>query len=389
MVLRSLLKIFIIILLSSNLFAEELIEYTDKEVISHAHNPVRARQRVLRIFSEKVSSDMIKRILGQKKYRQNLALIKTKILNQTEKFIPFSRIIKLEELEKGKFKASVMLKLSSESLKDLLFKEGFMSNMERGVVLLPLFSIADRIEHKSYNWWKEPVNRKEDGFLIQQKIFLLKEMRREFSKKGLYVLDPVKWGYYYNVPKLYRSDSMRTKDVQFLSHLYGSQMAIRGEVDFRPGSMSQTAKIFIRWTIVHTDNGRVIAESVGRYETEPGNRQNGIRKVLTTQGKDLVVNLVQQVMEAWKKGRLSVTQIVQVDINGAMEYADIQSFRSNLKNLIPEMKSIKERFFQSDRVVFEVDILGGVQELVEHLRSMEGFKVASVRDDRVVLSVGK
>lgn len=381
------LKILTIILLSFNLFAGELVEYTE-EVTSDARDSVRARREILRIVSENVSSNRIREILGEEKYQQSRISIKNKILNQTEKFIPFSKIINLERVKEGGFKASAMVKLSPESLKELLFREGFMSNVEKGVVLLPLFSITDRIGHKNYNWWKEPINE-EDKFLIRQERWILQEMRKAFWSKGFYVLNPIRWGYYYNVPEIYRSDSMRMRDVQFLTHFYGSQMAIRGGVNFLSGSTSQTSKVVIRWTIIHKDKGRVIAESVGQYETAAGNREKGIEGVLATQGKALVASLVQQVMKAWKKGRLSTVQIVQVDINGLINPTDIRDFKSNLKAAIPEIKSVKERFFQADRVVFEVDVMGGRERLVKHLRSVEGFRVDSVRDSKVILSIDK
>ncbi len=381
------LKVLIFILFSLNLSAAELIEYTE-EVTSDASNSVRARQEMLRTVSENVSTNIIRKILGEERYQQSKVSIRSKILNQTEKFIPFSRIVDLEARGGGGFKASARVKLSQESLKELLFREGFMSNIEKGVVLLPLFSLTDRVRHKNYNWWKEPVNE-EDKFLIRQERWILQEMRNAFWGKGFYVSNPIKWGYYYNVPEVYRSDSMRMRDVQFLSDFYGSQMAIRGGVSFRPGSTSQTNKVSIRWTIIHRDKGRVIAESAGNYETEAGNRQKAIEGVLANQGKALIANLVQQVMEAWKKGRLSTTQIVRIDINGFIKPADIMSFKSNLKAAIPELKSVKERFFQANRVVFEVDVVGGGERLAKHLRTVDGFRVDSVRDSRVILSIDK
>ena len=161
----------------------ELLERTI-EVSVQESNPNTASRILLEQATQRVSEDLIRETIGPAKYQRNQALVQTKVLKQSARFVPLAKPGDLIPDDKG-FKMSVLLKVNPDELQQVLLENGLFYDSDVAPLILPAVQFRDNIKGQNYSWWEGSQN----GLSKWSRDFEVK-LRSSFWKNGFYVLRP-------------------------------------------------------------------------------------------------------------------------------------------------------------------------------------------------------
>lgn len=358
------------ILFSTSVWAQKNMVERVVELESKEKNPVTARTILINQATEKVSEDMIKEIIGEGKYQRNKALIASKILKQSARFIPFSKPGDMKPLQPEGFRMSVALKVSVDDLQALLLENGLFYESDSTPVVLPVIRILDRVNGKVFSWWQDDGSAQK-AFLHKENKNLEEGLKAAFLKNNFYLVKPsgVKLGVF--IPQAFRSEALRFEDQQLLAQKLNAQIVIDGEIAFaKSQERSDAVSIEMKMTAVQVVNGRVIAEVTRQFETDGGAFEvvtdRKLKEVLDTVSADLS----NQVLEAWQKGALGAS-LYRLSIRGRLPLQNQEAFKEALKSKVREVKNITERVISVDGLVYEVDSALGPKDLGLRLPKIE------------------
>lgn len=368
--------IFAILLLCSSAVAQEkLVDFTE-EGSSNSVDSVQARQDAIQEAVERVSGRLIREIIGDSKFDRNLTSIKSKVITQYDKYIPFIKTGEARVVGE-QIKTSVQMKVSLESLEALLKKSGFMSAQEGPAILLPVVGYYDLINNRSMKWWVD--NPAElNPFLKSQDRAFNEALKTQFSKQGFHVQDPQSWHYRRQVPESLQLDSPRSQDYIALAENFKSQIVLRGEVKVDQGRTTQNYKVTAKLVVLGS-NGRVIADSLRSAETEAGTFHSVVQKKMADVFEDIAQDLAAQVQEAYSRGTLGAT-LIRLVVSGNFNYKDVEQIKNEVRQKIKPVRTLTERLFVKGVVEFDVDVAGGMEAL------SQSFQKAVIRGAPVKVS---
>jgi len=114
-----------------------------------------------------------------------------------------------------------------------------------------------------------------------------------------------------------------------------------------------------------------------------GDKINSMKEPLST-------DLSGQISEAWQKGTFG-SSLLQMTINGKLNYKQLEAFKEHLKNQVREIRGIRERLQSQDTYTFEVDSSLGASDLALVLSKLQMTKfkveVADTRSNSLALNV--
>lgn len=328
-----------------------------------------AKQEIFDEAVREVSAELIKGIIGEAKYEKNKAVITAKILRFSGKYIPYMKAGTLQE-EPTQIKMSVEMKISLGNLQQLLKENGLLYELEGSPVVLPLIAFDDRVHSISFRWWQDDGQRNNEKlFVIEQTRRLHQVLRETFWRNGFYTLSVLSGQLAVMAPEWARQENLRAEEMAALAENFSAQIVVRGLVSFEKNSKNSDGfGISVKLVAFQTSNGRVIGEVSRSVDSSPG-KFEGIEKTWRKLTDDLANDLVVQVQDAWQRGTFGAT-LLKLSVMGRVPYADAQRFKDTLTRDLTQIKSMRERFFSSEKTSFELDVSQGAQELANRL---EGF----------------
>jgi hypothetical protein len=340
-------------------FAVALSAHASRDVIETSFKgtsekpAAQARQEIFQDAIEKVSKQFIQQIIGETKYNQNESTIKNKIIRESGKYVLFVKSLDTKSTASGT-EMTVGMKLSLQSLQQLLLKEGLLYKMSGSPKVIPLIQIQDRVAGASYSWWVESLN-KSSGTLSSPLAILHQSLREGLMPLGFYFLNPIHPGFSAALPTVFQSESLPTDDELVVGEFFDGQIVISGGVLLKQGRKRADAyEIEVRLTARHTGNGRVVGEVIRTYETEAGPMARMIGDKAKEVFPDIAKDLTVQIHDAWKSGTFGST-LIRLVINGDFNFLKLNQFKNQLLTQVHGVKTLKERKFMPGQVVFEID----------------------------------
>ncbi|MCC7403778.1 MAG: hypothetical protein IT288_05200 [Bdellovibrionales bacterium] len=368
---------------------EEMVDITVEKTVA-ADTPSAARQQAFDDAVEEVSEKYIVDIIGAQKFERNAVVIRKKIIKDSGKYILSMKSAPPVKLAKG-HQVSVTLKLSVKNLQDLLLENGLLYKMEGAPRVIPFVSFQDRINGQSHTWWVPEVTAGERGFTASQAREFANKLRDEMRERGFFSLSPMGSGYRNMMPTTFMSDNPRTEDYLFLGEYFASQIVVKGNIRYAKNRKRDDAfQIDVKLVALHSGNGRIVGEVIRTYDTEPGSFltivPRKMNEVLDAVAKDLST----QVYDAWKRGTFGAN-LLRLAVNGKLDYPQLMDLKKSITEEVRDIRTLKERFFELNRVVFEMDSSVGTRQIAQVLKEkkLKGFKVdvSKVTSDTVELDV--
>jgi hypothetical protein len=216
------------------------------------------------------------------------------------------------------------------------------------------------------------------------------KFQTEFSRQGFHMVKPQETQNS-PLPEPYRVDRLSNSDLIFVSDYFSAPMVMKGDIRFRESKeVSGIALIAIKLQVLQPVSGRTVAEVSRQVDTEPGPFENVVRAKLIAELPELAKDLATQVLEAWQRGTLN-TNLIRLSVRGRLTPKQLNEFKSGLVQNVHEVKSVKERAFEKDQVLFEVDYTGEPGPLADRLRAMKlspfETRVAEATESGVALEV--
>jgi hypothetical protein len=309
-------------------------------------------------------------IMGEKRYLKNKAAVESKIIKQSAKYIPYVNPGTPVQQSDGTWKMPVELRLSQASLRRMILEAGLLNDADGPASIVPLVTFNDRQKGVALRWWQGEPKDEAHKFLAQLSRSFYDRFQTEFSRQGFHLMKPLETQNS-PLPEPYRVDRLSNSDMVFISDYFNAPMVLKGDIRFKESKESSgVVLIAIKLQVLQPVSGRTVAEVTRQVETEPGAFDNMVRSKLATEFPELSKDLATQVLEAWQRGTLN-TNLIRLSVRGRLTPKQLNEFKTGLVQNVHEVKSIKERAFESGQVLFEVDYTGEPGPLAEHLRSMK------------------
>lgn len=362
---------------STMAFAQDhLIEYTE-EGRSESEDSVQQRQDIIQDAIEKVSNKLIRELIGDAKFDKQATAIKAKVLPQSDKYIPFVKTGS-SRTDGTQTRMNVTLKISQKSLESVLQQAGLLSSTDGSATLLPVVSFSDFVNHKSFQWWMSSADDP-NTFLKSQERLFFESLKNNFSKIGFQILDPVSSQLKKNIPLNLQIEALRTQDYSAMAEALKAQLVLKGEIRIEAGKLSQSYRITSRFTVLHSGNGRVVADSLRTVETESGLFTSVVGKKMQLVYEDINQDLAAQVNEAWTRGTFGAN-LIRLAIKGNFDYKTLEGIKEDIKTQVRTVRSISERLFARNLVEFDVDVEGGAEALAKAIGQLK-WRAVQLRVD--------
>lgn len=370
------------------IFAQDIVEVT-KLLQIKADDAASAKQQLMSEAIETLSFDSIKNIIGEEKLDRSKELIKNKVIKHSDKYILSIRGLNFQKKE-SLYLMDVEMKLSLKALRTLLLEQGLLYQIDGPPKVLPIVEVTDRIGAQSFGWWYQPI-AKEHRFLSEQLGSLHVAFRDEMQKIGFYVMSPISAHLVRSVPEAYRIDNLQKADYLFLGDYFKCSIVLRGEIFYKLKPNTENIYLIdVRIEALHSSNGRLLAEVARVYETDAGSSRVVIPKKIQEVSGRIAEDLSLQLADTWKKGTFGAS-IVKLTVVGKINPKVLEEFKNTIIIQVRDIKSLRERLIEADKVTFEVDSSVLAQQLAQTLTKtkLNGFKIEirEVVADEVTIKV--
>ncbi len=349
---------------SDSKLVERLYEGT-----SHNENVVQARAEITAEAFERISEDLMKEIIGEKKYTRNKALIQSKIIKNSARYIPFSHPGEVKPEGEG-FRMAVTVKVNIDDLQSLLLENGLFYESDGTPTVLPVMRWNDKTNSKVYRWWMDGDDQSH-MFLVQQNRNLETVLKQAFAKNQFYVQMPGLFHYHQILSGAFKSDHWTADDLQIIGQKLGVQIVLDGEVSVSKSTeRSEAQKIEIKMSAIQVMNGRSIAEVSRQFETDPGSFEMVVERKMKEVLEQASIDLSGQVFEAWARGAIGAS-LYKLTLRGRLPLGQQEALKEMLKSKVREIKNIKERLISTDEIVYELDSAITPKDLGMKLKEFE------------------
>ena len=344
-----------------------------------------AKQEAFDQAIEQATKTLTDELLGPEKAAKLWGGAKAKLLKNSTRYLVFIKGSPPLD-EGGKTKTTVFLRLSPDNLETLLREEGLLSSGTLKV--LPLLEVVDS-HGAHFAWWASPSEEGKPTPLEDLFKRFYGQMAGKFKAKGAFVLDPTGAAFRMTVPAAYRSNVLRREDQMLLAQYLKADIVISGRVEsVRPRNENSELRLSYELQMWQAKSGRTIGE-VQRSEPLSSEAPKVVLATLEQSNPKVMEELATKLNEAVTSGGLSLN-LIRMAVTGVMSYRQQNEFRRQLAQL-RDIRVLKERSFEPNRIVFEAETTVTGQELARTLQktkfSLYTVEVDGAQDDSLALSV--
>jgi hypothetical protein len=356
--------------ITTSVQADELMTVTSEPTSKAASSAEASREIQLKALAG-TARDLTIEIIGETRYTKNRALVESKIVKEAARFIPFVVPGELIRTPDGGFKAQVELKVSTLSLRKLIMDLGLLSDGQTPVSIFPMLAVTDRSKTLSYRWWNGDGGDPQRQTLLDWHRDLQMTLHRELMRQGFHLMVQPEGTMSSILPMAFKVERASQQDVQEFGQLTGASMVLRGDLRVRESKEVTGAwTVQIKMVVDPVVRGRSVAEVSRTYETEIGPTEVVVKKVLQKESEELSKDLATQVFEAWSRGTLTTTPL-RLAIRGQFSPQQLVEIRQLLQRAHREIKAIRERSLEQQRVDFEIDWSSTPAQFVDKIKAME------------------
>jgi hypothetical protein len=340
--------------------------------ISKQNSPAEASREIQAQVMTGVAREQVIEMIGSARYEKNKRAIEAKIIRESARYIPFVKRSDPVQQADGSWKVSFELKVALASLRQMILEQGLLGDEVQGGGAVALVSFGDRRRLQTWRWWTQTVGVA-DSLLLETSRLTLRPIADELLKSGFLVLTPPDSAVGFSpLPAALRIDQPSSSDLRAIAEHTKTTAVLLGDVQLRESPTRPGAtQIALGFVFHQVSSGRVIAEVTRQFETEPGVGDTTIRQRLLTEMPEVARDLSSQVQEANRRGTLA-SNLIQITLAPNPGPGLGQEVRSSLVSSVRDIRAIRERFIERDRLVFEVDFAGGDgQALAQRLRAAQ------------------
>ena len=374
-------------------------------------DPASARREIYENVTTEKTLDVIKSLVGQKEFTENQKLISDNVMSKKDHFILFSKNSK-PTTKNGTTRMSVTFKLSLPDLKAILTQEGLLKSQSGPITILPLFVTSDDVQDIIYGWWlPSDINEEEDPkklkFIKTQSLNLMKTLQKSFPANQFLFIDPIQQKSSKLISKKFQKTRYKRKELMKLGDQLKAQVLLIGRLRFYKGQLEQDAPHFqqdlleIKLSAFDCASGKVITEVIRRHPTidfiaqnsKKKPDENSVKKDPTKQESKttyasfdefythVVEQITSQTLTSWQNGyfRLKHKRLILL---GQLTFQQLESFKQTVREKVPSIKNLRERRFNQDQIVFEMESDIEPKSLAKQI-SQTGFNQLHLTNPRV------
>jgi hypothetical protein len=360
------------------------VDFIEKTIdgVSESENGTLARKEIIESATEKITTDMLRELLGEAKFNKNRALLNSKIFKNSGRFIPVIKTGDLIKAEKG-YKLSVFLQVNTKTLEAMLLENGLLYEFDSLPSILPMISIHDLVREKKVIWWTGVKDDVLKNFALQTE----RLGQKAFWSQGFFVERPLSG----NMGLFLASEGLAEKGssfIQAVAQKTHSQVVITGDILIRNAEISDHFIIEIKLTAVQVANDRVLAEAIRTINTERGSIDSVLNRKIITQMDPVFRELASQLLETWKRGTFGAT-IARLQVRGALPITKYEAFKEAVLQKSKQVRQISERSISSEESVFEMTLSGPLDQVAGQLKTLSipgtVFNLSEIKENLIVL----
>lgn len=348
----------------------------------------KARRTAIDQATDAVTIDMVKKEIGEGRYKDNQSKVDSQVMPIKNRFIPFFKIISSRKQgETYEFKIEV--KVSRSDLRQVLQQKGLFATSEKTGITLPFIEFNNALNNESFRWWSPEFSVSKD--LEGMAFAFEKELFQGFLDKGLFMLRPQAFHMGPMIPHFMRKTYLTQTDMVQLTNFKQGQLYLDGRVDVITSPLRENAlRVRVQLKCKQASNGKNVAEVVRTFDSPSGQALNQIGSKVTQLALETGQELANQIYDLWQRGALEA-QVLQLAVTGELDHMQMLRFKKELNEKLGLSNGLVERLYEPGRVTFETDYSGGIEALSQKLKQakFDGFisQVVSSQADLITLDV--
>lgn len=300
--------------------------------------------------TQKMAENLIIEYVGAENYTRNKVALNKKVIANALKFIPFQ---KADEPEKGPFgvRLTVLYKVSLTDFRKLLTEAGTFSKTRLAQHVVSFIAIEDESGNRTAVSWKKNDNREAAEWIREWN----DEFKKVFEKAGYSYnksLNPA-WLETFN-------EASSAQDVLNKNTLANSYV-LWGTGKLVTNKLSGERTLVVQTRFYSQDYKREVTDSARRFALKDDGHP---RFEIWAQ------DLVSQLDEIDVKS-LNQEALLKIVVNGAISLTEQDQFKQVITNSSSLIKTVSERRFEANQIVYEVETDAPVDVLAQKLKNIE------------------
>lgn len=355
---------------------------------SEIEDPQLARKDIIEKAYLQATEEILAQVFDLQSQQISKEKIQQTILKSSSKYIPYLKSGSLVHNETTKtYSMSVEVRLSVENLRRILKQSGLIQSEQVQRSMVSMIRFEDRVGGDSYLWWEgEPpktylkkisstVEKSLQGGLLKSGFFLFPFTMTTFSKM---------------LPQKLVKPKFETQELVQVARFLKSGIVLDGYVYILKDAEKKDFRLDLKITAIETGTSKVIAEVSRRYFTGKGDYEKLSEQKLKKVIDPLTQDLVSQIVSSLEQGTLGY-ELTELTFKGPWLIKDHELIKTQLKDQVALIRSVKERMISNQEIVFEVASPLTSQKLSEKLTlptiNGRGSRVEAVSDHEVILKV--
>ncbi len=300
--------------------------------------------------NQKMAEDLIIDYVGAEAYNRSKDVLTAKVIKNSQKFTPYQRT---SDIERGPFgiRVTVQYKVSLTDFRKLLSDAGMFSKTRLANNILSFITIENESGDRIGESWNKKTKSSEALDWMQE---WNEDFKKVFEKAGFTYnknLNPVWLEQLSN--DISAQDIMNRNTLKSSFILWGTGRIIRDKI-------SHEKILSVKMKIYSQEYRKEVTDSARRFSI----RDDGHPKF-----EVWAQDLVSQIDDIDVKS-LNQEPLMRLVINGSVPLMEQDQFRQLIINSTPLIKTVSERRFASNEIVYEVETDSTPQILAQKLKNL-------------------
>lgn len=310
---------------------------------------------------QKMAEDLVIEYVGAEAYTRNKPTLNDRVIRNASKFVPFQKPL---DFEQGSFGArqTVQYKINLTEFRKLLADAGTFSKTRLSQQIVAFITIEDESGNRLATSWKRNDNRESRDWI--------REWNDDFKK----VFEKAGYTYNKNLNPAWLetfSENSSAQDV-LNKNTMPQSFLLWGVGKVVENALTKEKTLFVQTKVYSQQYKREVSDSARRFML----KDDGHPK-FEVWAQDLVSQLDEIDVKS-----LNQTPLLKIVVVGGIALTEQDEFKQLITNSSTLIKSVSERRFESNQIVYEVETDASPDALVNRFKSLEwkGKKLKSEID---------
>lgn len=373
--------------LSFTLFAASYTEVNNIVVTSDKLEQYDIKKDLNNKAIMKAAEIEIKKLLGPKKFNKLKSKIIKDIYPHSKKYISSMTPLKLD-IDAPNSKATYSVRLSQESLMQLLKTNGMFYSASTEMKILPLVIYKDNVDFKNYFWWggNSPFASKNGKRFLRG---FHQKLAANLKENKFSVIEPIRKKYFKNVPVGQQFLKLSPSDVKLIAKAVGANMVILGEITVAKGmKVNGTYTVGYNIKAIQVEGMKTLSTVKETFTSLPGSFKSSVSQLVKRSHASVIAKLGSGFKNIWNDGQMGA-KIYTITLKGNLKYKQYKSFKKDLITNIGAVNSINEKNFSPGTIVLELNSPSSLKKVAERLKKSKfsKYKVNVSQDSKSSLEL--